>query len=73
MGQNVFVSFIIINSCLSLLVSEPYIRMGGNQSKTSERRRKKEDLESGGREKTKLLTALFSSQKVTIGKSHHQQ
>jgi len=38
--------------------------MGGNQSKTSERRRKKEDLESGGREKTKLLTALFSSQKV---------
>ena len=43
--------------------------MGGNQSKTSERRRKKEDLESGGREKAKLLTALFSSQKVTIGKS----
>jgi len=38
--------------------------MGGNQSKTSERKRKKEDLESGGREKAKLLTALFSSQKV---------
>merc|ERR1719220_2486196 len=40
------------------------IKMGGNQSKTNERRRKKEDLESGGREKAKLLTALFSSQKV---------
>merc|ERR1719220_2288194 len=40
------------------------IKMGGNQSKTNERRRKKEDLESGGKEKAKLLTALFSSQKV---------